>query len=326
MGSDTEDIEDCKDNLQEIKIDHNNENSDSENPMFKIKFDEVMIKEENDDKKEEESTKETDISDLGLFVETLKDDFKTDTKMIESTNKTNSGKKIYKCSECLFSCTAGQTLSSHMTIVHKLLKRFCCTKCPEKYSKTRDLLAHMRNVHGRISRIKDPKYQCNICNKMLTSRGSYSRHKRNFHPEAMKDFLCRKCDERFTSRNDMMTHVFKAHFNGYQCDQCDFRCYRKRLLSDHINVVHLKCKPHECEKCNTKFSTLGIFQRHMKKSHDIDFFPCTDCNLNYNCKTKYTKHRIDVHGKSKNFQCSECPLKLSTKINLINHLKSFHSF
>ena len=80
----------------------------------------------------------------------------------------------------------------------------------------------------------------------------------------------------------------------FQCTSCDKRCKYQSELKVHVKRIHLKIKDHFCDNCDKSFSS----------------------------KSDLNDHLSTHFGKK--FPCYMCGVKLSRKINLINHMKSLH--
>ena len=64
----------------------------------------------------------------------------------------------------------------------------------------------------------------------------------------------------------------KKHPKQFNCDICGALIIgkeAKRNLQNHINAIHLKIKPFECEYCKKSFSVKGNMKTHVKRVHSI---------------------------------------------------------
>jgi len=48
----------------------------------------------------------------------------------------------------------------------------------------------------------------------------------------------------------------------YSCEDCNFSCYRKDGLTQHIKQVHLKLKRHHCTVCPEAYMRRSDFEKH----------------------------------------------------------------
>ena len=85
---------------------------------------------------------------------------------------------------------------------------------------------------------------------------------------------CEKCSFT-TNRGDKMTlHKKSKHWNNgnkkkYMCHECGFKAFSQIFLNDHINVVHLNKKLHNCDQCDYTTGWTSSLVTH-KKIHQPD--------------------------------------------------------
>ncbi|XP_075990170.1 zinc finger Y-chromosomal protein-like [Anticarsia gemmatalis] len=65
----------------------------------------------------------------------------------------------HPCQICGKIFSTNQKHKNHVNSVHKLIKRFKCTKCPERFGEYFTRQKHMVQVHG----VAPLKYKCNVC-------------------------------------------------------------------------------------------------------------------------------------------------------------------
>ena len=79
----------------------------------------------------------------------------------------------------------------------------------------------------------------------------------------------------------------------------------------------------ECGYCDKMFKYKSEMKVHVKKIHlKIKDYFCDNCDKSFASQTNLNTH-LPTHLEN-NFPCYICGLKLSRKINLINHMKSLH--
>ena len=80
-----------------------------------------------------------------------------------------------------------------------------------------------------------------MCLRRFAEMRNLKQHKARVHEgKTSKDFECRKCHKRFTTRSD---------------------------LNRHNKTVHLKLREHVCEVCGRAFGQNVDLQAHIRKSH-----------------------------------------------------------
>ena len=79
----------------------------------------------------------------------------------------------------------------------------------------------------------------------------------------------------------------------------------------------------DCGSCDRMFKYKSEWKLHMKKVHlKIKDYFCDNCDKSFSCQSNLNTH-LPTHLEN-NFPCYMCGMKLSRKINLINHMKSLH--
>jgi hypothetical protein len=54
---------------------------------------------------------------------------------------------------------------------------------------------------------------------------------------------------------------------GGRCLRCNFTCPNSVTMETHVNTVHKKINPYECEYCDKAFAAKQRLGRHLKKYH-----------------------------------------------------------
>ena len=74
--------------------------------------------------------------------------------------------------------------------------------------------------------------------------------------EAITPFKCKLCDNSFSKKGHMKTHIELVHEKNksFKCDNFDYSCSIKSGLTWHITTVHEKKKLFNCELCDKAFA------------------------------------------------------------------------
>ena len=73
----------------------------------------------------------------------------------------------------------------------------------------------------------------------------------------------------FIHKGTMQRHINAVHLKikPYECEQCQKSFILKDHLKRHINAIHLEIKPYECDQCKKSFSRKDKMYNHVKSVH-----------------------------------------------------------
>ena len=95
-------------------------------------------------------------------------------------------------------------------------------------------------------------------------------------------------------------------------------------ISDPIKKESNDERSKDCVSCDKVFKDKSYLKLHMKRMHlKIKDHFCDNCDKSFSTKSQLNTH-LPTHTDN-NFPCYMCGVKLSRKINLINHMKSLHA-
>ena len=114
----------------------------------------------------------------------------------------------------------------------------------------------------------DGKYECSICNKVYSTKGSFNNHQA-IHTDKYK---CQNCRYRFENKIRLKTHncetiaAFRSEVpknRPYECNQCDKKFTNKSNLGAHKNI-HLGT--YKCGTCSKCFPNSRELKKHYKRN------------------------------------------------------------
>ncbi|KAM7350940.1 zinc finger protein 30C isoform 2-T2 [Cochliomyia hominivorax] len=164
-----------------------------------------------------------------------------------------------------------------------------------------------------------PKLFCPVCNKALVSLAGYVKHVKKHEPPG--GFLCRYCEARFCSEEDLKKHRESEH-TTIACRLCkDVTFTNEDDYRVHIRDIHqgVDRELFTCEKCGATYKTIDPYRRHMDtECGRIKPFKCDKCPMAF--VTKYNlKQHLENHSGELKFCCSYCGRNFKQKARLVEH-------
>ncbi|XP_055979070.1 zinc finger and SCAN domain-containing protein 20 [Sorex fumeus] len=170
-------------------------------------------------------------------------------------HSTNSGEKLYKCSECGRIFSKSSALISHQRI-HTGEKPYECAECGKSFSKSSTLANHQRTHTG------EKPYKCADCGKCFSERSKLITHQRVHTGE--KPYKCLECGKFFRDRSNLITHQ-RIHTGEkpYKCRECG-KCFNQSSSLIIHQRIHTGEKPYKCTECGKDFNNSSHFSAHRR--------------------------------------------------------------
>ncbi|XP_055523116.1 zinc finger protein 665-like [Wyeomyia smithii] len=184
------------------------------------------------------------------------------------------------------------------------------------------------------NRFKKPlaagEQRCEVCQKVFKNKRMLFRHQ-EIHASENK-YKCRYCGRWFRARSSWYNHELKhRHAVGrevklereFLCEVCA-KCFKnKKLLKDHLEIVHQGLKRFKCDICNKCFTRNGSLAEHKLIQHaGIKQFACNICGKAFG-KEDSLKTHLTVH-LGKRFRCEVCSKTFLKKAFLTAHVAKAH--
>lgn len=117
-----------------------------------------------------------------------------------------------------------------------------------------------------FSKTTQRKFVCTLCGVDLREGGILNEH--NKLHEGKVTNQCVYCNRHLSSRNALRSHTVlhvRMLFDEqhYQCEYCGITFVDKPRLKSHIDFVHNKVRPLECDICGFKLRSKNHLSRHM---------------------------------------------------------------
>ena len=243
-------------------------------------------------------------------------------------------------------------------------EKHVCDHCKKGFSTESKLKMHKLNAKGACLPPDEQDWKCKICHIQLNSLKAYTDHQwkkhqspriycdlcgnmvleerfevhresclKNFNENfAGHPFQCDKCKRSYKTKKLLWHHGIRVHENlQIKCDHCDLTFANKTKLKEHVKVMH-SSRVYTCEFCDGTFKTDRQYWWHMDKVHPEKIMRCKYCNRRFVTKERLEKHSCDAKKEAEaktrqekdHFDCKVCTAKLSTIVELKDHMVIFH--
>lgn len=159
--------------------------------------------------------------------------------------------------------TESYELTQQTKRMRMMAENFPCKNCSEKFESKKALTQHLHIDHGELLKSFTCHYE--NCNKSFTLKDTLSKHIKSAHEGAPK-FPCNQCPTILSSKMSMQRHINTCHLKlkTFVCEICSAAFSEAKSLKYHERKVHMGIddKRIKCENCNMKFQTQWQLNRH----------------------------------------------------------------
>ena len=255
-------------------------------------------------------------------------------------------KERIECQECSMTFTRLDNYRLHKRRKHAVADKkdhlgLNCSLCKKSFSCMSNLKRHLRTICIDDTEVKT--FSCGYCDSTFSRNHDLERHKLNRqNKDGSAKFQCAICDVEFCNRKLLMIHNKEVHPMNiensckavkvlnvvkedegtmtYECEYCGKRFEREDSVMKH-KVTHNVVEKIECEKCQSKFSLMKSYKRHIQDTlWEQDGSPkhvCDFCDESF-CNGKQLSGHIKANHK--NFRCPLCDQSFTWSFNLERHI------
>ena len=108
-----------------------------------------------------------------------------------------------KCLLCDYSTCSNSSMKMHIRCTHLKMKSIQCGQCSNSFSTKANLEVHIKRIHGKISDLK-----CMHCPEVFKVRVDLVKHVGAIH---LKQFQCNICDKTLSSMHNLNKHTRAIH-------------------------------------------------------------------------------------------------------------------
>uniref|UniRef100_A0A8D8GU99 Zinc finger protein 28 homolog n=1 Tax=Culex pipiens TaxID=7175 RepID=A0A8D8GU99_CULPI len=236
-----------------------------------------------------------------------------------------------------------------------------CEECGKKFP----VLDYFRKHQRMHDAIKNAKYRCDVCQKLFAEQRSLYRHVKSVHNKSQKKrdpnlpreaVDCPVCSKS-VYKDGLKTHLRYHKYlttERYKCDECSKVFSNKAGLAAHklrracappgsVVQLHDERKPYTCAECDKSFFKQTYLNTHIKRIHENKrqgVFQCGTCHNAFGSKSHLATHELTHAPREQreptakvekppedplNLVCSECGKGgFPTRKSVITHLKRVH--
>lgn len=152
----------------------------------------------------------------------------------------------------------------------------------------------------------------------------------SLHPKQMitgeRPFCCRECGATFKQSGHFNAHK-KIHTGEkpYVCTECNALFRERSHLRKHM-IIHTGEKPFACKECGDTFARPGQLKSHTFRKHfsgKTRSWQCPDCPAAFFTRSDLKRHRL-IHTGEKPFACLDCSSAFKT-VNELNAHRRIHT-
>ena len=253
------------------------------------------------------------------------------TGKLEMHNKTAKcipfDERNLKCRICDVQLKSHKTYRDHMHAMHKA-KRIQCEFCGHNVLEHR-FANHVEKCEITFKELyENNEFQCDQCRKSFKLLIALKRHQRFIHSN--EKFKCTHCKKIFSTKTRRNEHIAKQHeMRVFNCSFCEHTFDMKRKMVKHMETVHNdKDGVNTCDYCGKKFFSEDEFKDHIcKRMNELNiprpekpYFDCEVCSAKLTTVIDLRDHMVVFH-QSQQIYCEFCGKHVLTQ-NFYDHIEN----
>ncbi|XP_055312472.1 zinc finger protein 436-like [Sitodiplosis mosellana] len=243
-----------------------------------------------------------------------RDGSRKQTKRTIPRNKAAKKRKEHKCHVCGYVTSQKWRLIRHIRI-HTGERPYKCDECSKSFAQKSDLIRHKKTHSG------EKQFECHVCLKSFAQKQHLNVHLRTHFDEL--PYSCLKCGQRFAGEEAKQLHEKRCKHRQYECYLCDYKCFAKHCLKDHMQAKHTGEHRFQCEICGKKFIYRNHFSQHLAIHSDQFPFGCSKCRRGFTIEDDKIAHENVC--RCRQYQCYICEAFNQRKGHLRNHKRVHHT-
>ncbi|XP_043942897.1 zinc finger protein 91-like [Protopterus annectens] len=231
------------------------------------------------------------------------------SSVCDTSQKTPTGKKLYKCTECSKCFIYPSDLRRHHAL-HSGEKPYKCAECGKCFTRKSHLEYH-QNSHTGLK-----PYKCTECSKCF-ARKAYLEYHQYSHTQ-VKPYKCTECDKCFAQKSHLEYHQ-NSHrgVKPYKCTECNKSFANPHGLKIH-HATHTGVKPYKCTECSMCFIQKSQLNYHKNSHTGMKPYKCNECSKCFTHHSTLRKHRV-IHTGERPYKCTECDKCFTQPTGLRKH-------
>ncbi|CAK1553196.1 unnamed protein product [Leptosia nina] len=212
----------------------------------------------------------------------------------------------------------------------------------------------MHKAEKRLSsHFRKTSIHCEFCVQIFKDNKSLRRHNETTHTERRNYSYCNECGN-YVKSSQFDVHKLD-HIRYYRCNLCKEVIFLRKILKQHLLVMHKKKPPnlwirktpliknpgskprmnqalrdaatprgYACPECDLFFQNKKVRYKHIQSCHRAGF-KCNECDKIFRFKTSLKKHQLIHSGLVKREQCTKCGKVIRAECMNVHNQTHAHS-